>query len=137
MSQENVEIVRAAIHAWNDADMKVFRGFLDQNVVGRAPEDWPESGPFFGLEAVMRQFEQFRTTYESDAIEPISEFIDVGDRVVVRTVVRAVGRGPESALEWTYVFTVRKGAVLAIEVFWHHLEALEVVGLSEQDAHAD
>jgi hypothetical protein len=31
----------------------------------------------------------------------------------------------------TYVVTVRKRKVLAIEEFWNHAEALEVVGLSE------
>jgi ketosteroid isomerase-like protein len=131
MSQENVEVVRACIAAWNAGKMDAFRELLDPTIVGRAPEEWPEPGPFFGLEAVMRQFEQFRTTWDSDAIEPISDFVDVGDRVVVRTIVRAMGRGPESELEWTYLFTVRKSVLLTIEVFWDHAEALEALGLSE------
>ncbi len=37
----------------------------------------------------------------------------------------------------TDVFTMRKGRISIIECFWDHAEALEAVGLSEQDAHAD
>ena len=33
----------------------------------RTPEDWPEPGPFVGREAVMRQFEQLRETWDADA----------------------------------------------------------------------
>jgi hypothetical protein len=40
-------------------------------------------------------------------------------------------------LEWTVVCTLRKGRIFLLEYFWDHAEALEAVGLSEQDAHAD
>jgi hypothetical protein len=40
-------------------------------------------------------------------------------------------------LELTGVHTVRRGRVVLLEYFWNHAEALEAVGLSEQDAHAD
>ena len=32
---------------------------------------------------------------------------------------------------------MRKGKIVVVEFFWDHAEALEAVGLSEQDAHAD
>jgi hypothetical protein len=32
---------------------------------------------------------------------------------------------------------VRNGKTILVEFFWDHAEALEAVGLSEQDAHAD
>ena len=79
----------------------------------------------------MRQFEQLRETWDADALEPISDFIDAGDRVVVRFIWRGVGRGPESNMECTGVYTVRKGKVFDQEFFWDHAEALEAVGLSE------
>ena len=44
------------------------------------------------------------------------------------------GHGPEMNMEMTCVLTVRKGKILASECFWNHAEALEAVGLSEQDA---
>jgi ketosteroid isomerase-like protein len=137
MSQENVEVVKAGFAAWNAGDMDRFGELLASDVILRLPEGWPEPGPYVGREAAMRQFEQNRETFDADRLEAISDFIGVGDRVVVRTIWRGIGQGPESALEWTNMCTMRKGKVIAIEYFWDHAEALEAVGLSEQDAHAD
>jgi ketosteroid isomerase-like protein len=131
MSRENVEIVRANFKAWNAGDMDALREMYDPNVVVRATEDWPEPGPFVGREAVMRQGEQLRETWDAVTIEPIGDFIDVGDRVAVRHVWRGVGHGPESNLEFTVVYTIRKGKIFGFEYFWDHAEALETLGLSE------
>jgi hypothetical protein len=64
-------------------------------------------------------------------------FVDGGDRVLVRQVMHGEGRGPELDMEFSVVYTMRKGNALVLEYFWDHNEALETVGLSEQDAHAD
>ena len=40
-------------------------------------------------------------------------------------------------MEITIAYTLRKGRISGMEYFWDHTEALEAVGLSEQDAHAD
>ena len=79
----------------------------------------------------MRQMEQLRETWDADSFELISDFIDVGDRVAVRFIWQGAGHGPESNMEVTGVYTVRKGRVVAIEFFWDHAEALETLGLSE------
>ena len=79
----------------------------------------------------MRQFGQNREVFDTDTLEPVSEFIGVGNRVLVRLIWRGVGHGPESVLEWTTISTVRKGSVINIEYFWDHAEALKAVGLEE------
>jgi ketosteroid isomerase-like protein len=94
MSQENVEVAKAAYAAWNAGDMDAFRELCDPDIVMRPPERWPEPGPFVGREAVMRQWEQVRETWVADAVEPISDFIEAGDRVVVRQIWRGVGSRP-------------------------------------------
>jgi ketosteroid isomerase-like protein len=131
MSRENIEIVRTGFEAWNTGDVGEIREGLDPGVVLRPPEGWPEPGPYVGPDAVMRQWAQARETWDADTLELTSDFIDVGDRVAVRAVWRAAGRGPEPTIEMTYVFTVRNGKVVAIEEFWDHAEALEMLGLSE------
>jgi ketosteroid isomerase-like protein len=83
MSQENVEIVRATFNAWNAGDLDALRELYDPDVLMRTPEGWPEPGPFLGREATMRWFEQSREAFDADALEPISDFIDAADRVVV------------------------------------------------------
>ena len=131
MSQENVEVVRASIEAWNAGDMDALREGYDPDVIARAPAGWPEPGPFVGRDALMRQFEQVRETWDVDTSEPIGDFIDAGERVAVRLIWRGAGHGPEATIEFTIVFTVRKGKIFGVEYFWDHAEALHAVGLKE------
>jgi len=135
MSQENVEIVRAMFDAYSAGDMAALSELYDPDVIVRSPEGWPEPGPFVGRDAVMRQFEQLRETFDATSVRPISDFIDAGDRVVVRLAYHAEGHGPEMNYEVTQVITVRNGKIVYREYFLEHAEALEAVGLSEQDAH--
>ena len=137
MSQENVEVVRAANEAWNAGDMDALRELYDPEIVVRAPEGWPEPGPLVGTEAVIRQWERQREAWDAQTLESISDFRHAGDRVAVRHVWHGTGHGPAAAVEVTALNTVRRGKILAIEFFWDHAEALEALGLSEQDAHPD
>ena len=131
MSQENVEIVRRGFKAWNAGDMEAVREVYDADVVLRTPTDWPEPGPFVGLDAVMREFDHTREAWDGDALEPTSDFIDARDRVVVSYIWRGAGHGPEAALELTSVYTLRKQRIVFQEMFRAHEEALEAAGLSE------
>jgi ketosteroid isomerase-like protein len=130
MSQENVEIMRAAYAAWNSGDMDGLREMHDPEVIARYGADWPEPGPFVGREAVMRQLEQLRGTWDADTAEPITDFFDAGDRIVARFVWRGAGHGPAFELEQSAVYTIRKGRIFGIEYFADHVAALEAVGLS-------
>jgi ketosteroid isomerase-like protein len=136
MSQENVLVVQAVFAAWNAGDMDAWADFLAPGVISRPPEGWPEPGPFVGREAVVRQFSQQRETFDLDAAKPISDFIEIADRVAVRLIWGGRGQGPEMKMEQTVVCTLRNGKILAFEWFWDHAEAIETLGLSEQDAHA-
>jgi ketosteroid isomerase-like protein len=131
MSQENVEIVRASCEAWNASDMDAVRALIDSDVLLRHPDGWPEPGPYVGREVVLRQFEQLRETWNADIVEPISDFISIADHVVVRQIWHGAGSGPDSNIEFTNVFTVRKGKIVGREQFWDHAEVLEMLGLSE------
>jgi ketosteroid isomerase-like protein len=136
MSQENVEMVRGFFSAFNAGDMDAVRETLDPDVViARELEEWPETGPFVGREAVMRQWGRSIEALPGGTLELIS-VIDVGDRVVARQVAHARGQGPELNLEFTVISTIRNGRTLIIEYFWDYAEALASLGLSEQDAHS-
>ena len=137
MSQENVAVVEAMGDAWNARDMEALRALYDPEVIVRVPAGWPEPGPFVGREAVMRQWERNRESWDADTFEAVGDLIDAGDRVIVRLTWTGVGRGPRTQLEFTAVYTVRRGRISYQESFWDHAEALEAVGLSEQDAQAD
>ena len=131
MSQENVDVVRRGFATWNAGDMDAYRELLDPEVSWRPLEGWPEPGPYVGRDAVMRQLEQLRETWDAETLEPIDDFIDAADRVVVKVIWRAAGHGPGLNMEGTGVYTVRNGRIIAIEFFRDHAEALKTLGLSE------
>jgi ketosteroid isomerase-like protein len=131
MSQENGEVVRTYIKVWNAGDMEGVRELHDPGVVMVVERDWPEPGPFVGREAMMRHLRQARDAFESDSLEFLSDLVAMGDRVIGRVAWHCVGRGPQSDMEWTNVFTIRDGRILNVEYFWDHAQALEAAGLSE------
>jgi ketosteroid isomerase-like protein len=69
----------------------------------------------------------------------LDEIRDLGDAVFV--VARHHGRGKASGAEvrttFAYLFRVGDGQIGKVELFPDRRSALEAVGLSEQDAHAD
>ena len=131
MSEENVGIVRRGFEAWNAGDMKAFRDLYATDVTLTPVKDWPEPGPYLGRDAVIRWFEQLREAWDADALEPISDFIDAGDKVLLGFIWRGLGQGPESNMEFTGVWTVRNNKIARIDFFWDRAEALESAGLSE------
>jgi ketosteroid isomerase-like protein len=136
MSQENVEIVRAAIDSGN-------RGDWDAALKDVAPSfEWDNSraigadnrGVFTAGDA--RRFLE-DNLWESAWIE-IDELIPVGDQVVVPHTLHVRGRdGIEVQARITWVFTIRDGKIERNCLYQDKREALEAVGLSEQDARAD
>jgi ketosteroid isomerase-like protein len=132
MSQENVEIVRAAIDAVN-------RGEWDAVFKDAAPSfEWdnsramnPDTQGVFGVDEALRVFKPASQLFESLWVE-IDEVIEVGDHVVVPHTFHARGRdGIEAQARSTWVFTVRNGKLERGCLYQDHAEALEALGLSE------
>ena len=137
MSRENVEIVKAAIDAvnrgdWDAAFQDAAPGF--EQDMSRAVG--PDRG-IYGLDQARRNWEEFAASWESFRVEP-HEFIEVGDHVVVPGTGHMVGRdGIEVVVRVTLVWTIRNGAIERVTMYQERQDALEDLGLSEQDAHAD
>jgi len=131
MSQENVEIVRAALEAFN-------RGDWDGALTNAAPDlelDLSRAaGPNRGvykLGQIRGFWDDFVGTWESSRIEP-HEFIETGEHVVVPWTLHAVGRdGIEVQARVTWSFSLRDGAVERICMYQERQEALEAAGVRE------
>jgi ketosteroid isomerase-like protein len=138
MSQENVAVVRRAFEAWNAGDTVALYGLLDPSMVLRNPKGWPEPGPLAGRQAILRQVEQLGETAHAGSLRAVTDFIDAGDRVVVRFIWSGAGHGPEPDVEATGIYALHGGRIVYMEYFWDHAEALEAVRRrSEQGARAE
>jgi ketosteroid isomerase-like protein len=131
MSEENVEIVRAAYDAYN-------RGDLDAALKDAAPEcelDWTRAvGPQRGvyrLDQIRAFLIDFLETFESNRVVP-DEFIEAGEQVVVPQTGYLRGRdGIEVTARIALVWTFRDGAIVRICLYQQKQEALEAAGLRE------
>jgi ketosteroid isomerase-like protein len=102
----------------------------------------PGAGVYFGYDSFRRACERYLEAW-AEAVTKIEAIRAVGDRVVARVRYGGVGQGggahvvgPVSTTTGA-VFEFRNGRILRALQFVSYGEALEAVGLSEQDAHAD
>jgi ketosteroid isomerase-like protein len=132
MSQENVEIVRRAIAAYNRRDFEAMRALNHPDV----QLDWSasrglEAGVYQGQEEVLRFYQNFLETFEEVNIEP-DRFIESGELVVVPNSAQIRGRnGIETVARSALVFEVRSGRLARVCLYQETHEALEAAGLRE------
>jgi len=135
MPQEDVEMIRAAMEAWNRADWDealkdAAPGFEVDN--SSSAGEW--RGVHKGRDQAKRMWEAFLEPWESVRIE-VSEFIEANEGVVVtRQKAHFVGRdgielpGPTRS---GWVWTIRDGKLAYLVIYNDLDEAFEAAGLSE------
>jgi hypothetical protein len=132
MSQENVEIVRCAVEAYE-------REGLDGSMRYYAPEiEWTttaeaiDRATYRGHDGVRRLFGTFDDEFD-DLRFDVEELIDAGDKVIAT--IRIGGRGRASGAPvdrtWSHVCSLRDGMIYRVRAYTERAEALEAAGLSE------
>src|SRR3954451_2728065 len=133
MSQENVEVVRRGIEAWNQHDADLW-------LSDAAPEvEWMPAGPATVERTVYRGYEEVATgfaavfeTWEEFRCQE-SEVRDLGDSVLWLGRVKMKGGASHVELDQEFAFhaVLRDGKVTAVRSFLAWEEALEAAGLRE------
>ena len=132
MSQENVEIVRRSIEAWNRRDLTTTRALWRSD----GEVDWSRArGPFKGVYRGQREREAFWNEFWStfEVVEgELSDLTETGPYVVASNTAHMRGRdGIEVTARSTFVYTVENGQITRLRMFQDRAEALEAAGLSE------
>jgi ketosteroid isomerase-like protein len=132
MSQENVEIVRRAIAAYNRRDFEALQVLNHPDL----QVDWSASrglqaGIYRGREEVFRLYQGFLEVFDEVRIEP-ARFVEFADSVIVPNRAQLRGRdGIETVARSALTFEIRDGRVFRICLYQETREALEAAGLSE------
>ena len=138
MSQENVEIVREAMDAYNLGDKDEWAQFMDPELETFPVPEFPEPGPLIGPDAAWDFYERFGETlagsklYETAEVET-AELIDAGERVFACQRTQLQGRGSVEEVEFRLwgVHTFDQGRWLRTQWFLERSEALAAAGLSQ------
>src|SRR4051794_27395243 len=134
MSQENVELVRSSLDAYN-AGPEAYLEFMAEDIEVRPDASvFPEAKPFRGRDEFGRFLAEIDEGWEGgDRLGATREVFAVGDRVVARA--DWGGRGRASGIELrsnlTAVYDIRDRQIIRIEFYFDHAKALEAAGLSE------
>ena len=132
MSQENVEVVKAAFEAFGRGDWRALVGCLDPEI------EWVTTGQFVGgqlyrghvgvrefLDTLGGEFDEFHAEPENFAQAP--------EVVVADTRVSGLGKrsGVPVELQFSIVVSLRDEKIVHVRNFLERQEALEAAGLSE------
>ena len=137
MSQENVELAYQVIGAVNRRDLGALLALMDDDVEAVSRLVAMEGG-LHGHDGMRRWWKNWLDAFPDYNIEVV-QVRDVGDLLIAK--VRAIGHGAGSdrPFEETFWHASRwsRGKCVWWRVIYTEEEALEAVGLPEQDAHAD
>jgi ketosteroid isomerase-like protein len=134
MSQQNVDLVRDALHAFAERGLAAMTDFWAADINWRAIEGAPDDvGEIQGPEALRRYFQDWIDTFDNVSNVP-EELVDLGDDRVL-AVQRATGRarasGVETELRYAVVYTVRDGKISGGREYIDRATALEAAGRRE------
>jgi ketosteroid isomerase-like protein len=145
MSEENVELIRGFLSAYEGLDLAAFwrdTDPTDMRAIFEAVYDpaieivWvdtsPDSGPFHGIDEAMRAFDEWLASFD-EFFMTTTEFLDAGDEVVVTIVTPGRGKGSGAQVEMTvhWVIAVNDGKIAKLHEYSTKAGALEAAGLSE------
>ena len=138
MSQPNIETLRGVYEAIGRGDWDTAFRDTHPDFEYRIADRDPRTGTYRGREEVRRALEDELEAFEEVVPEP-EQFFLRGDQIVVFVRVRSRPKGSSATVEIrvAHLWTMRDGKAARFELFPVREEALEAVGLSEQDAHAD
>jgi ketosteroid isomerase-like protein len=138
MSQANVEIVRRALAARNSGDVDVLLALMTEDIVIDASRRIIDPVTATGHDGA-RRFAAMLDEVWADQRQEADEWIDAGDAVVVPMRLINIGRASGVPVEArsAWVVYIRDGRISRLVVYQSRAEALEAVGLPEQDAQAD
>ena len=133
MSQENVEIMRKGMYAWNQHDAGLWLSYAAPDV------EWMPAGPaavertvYRGHDEVASGFAAIWQTWEVFHLEE-AQIRDLGDSVLWLGRVKLRGSASQIDLDQEFAAHTRlqDGQVIAVRTFLTWREALEAAGLSE------
>jgi ketosteroid isomerase-like protein len=132
MSEENVEIVRDLFAATNERDFPRAMSHYAEDVV-LVVDALLNPGTFEGRQAVGEWFADWFKAFEPDYHFDIEEAQDLGDTVFLFASCYGHGRtsGVEVHSETGFVYRLRGGKIVRVELYPSRAEALEAAGLSE------
>jgi ketosteroid isomerase-like protein len=133
MSEENIRMVRRACEAWGEGDISSYRQMYASDATAYAGTLAPEViGEMKGPEEIITRLESLLATFDESQLIP-TDFIEDGDVLVVKMLMRARPHESSSWIEWriSVVYRFHENRISHQAWYTDHAEALEAAGLRD------
>jgi ketosteroid isomerase-like protein len=132
VSEENVELVRAGLRAWNGQDQDAMLQLFSTDVEIDASDRVLNPDAYVGLEGFIRFRDEIAEAWDRFEVE-IEEVFDAGDQVLVfvRSSGRGRGSGAEAEFRSAWLVTVSDRKIVRLRLYRDREESLQAAGLSE------
>ncbi len=132
MSQQNVEIIRKFVEAFNRGDFASCLEAIDPNVEWYPPPDIPNATVANSRDQLIANFQDWLGAW--DDYRSVPEEILEGRNDTVLVFARESGRGKDSGIEVhsrriTGVYELCNGKIVHFRAYLNRVEALEAAGL--------
>jgi len=129
MSEENIQVARRMIEAWNRGDMDEWARGLHDEIVWYPLADNPRPEPIRGVDAVMEFVADWLEPWDDYRVE-LARILDRGDWVVISTRQWAKHQtGGEISMDMHAAAAYRDGKVVQWRWFMDESDALIAAGL--------
>jgi ketosteroid isomerase-like protein len=123
---DNLEIVREALEAFLRGDAERALALADPDIVSLRAPPIPDPQTYHGTDGVLQMWADWTTDFDEFEMEPL-EYVELGDRVIVDVIQRAIGRASGAPVDgrFWFVFTVASGRLTRMDAFLTKEQALE------------
>jgi ketosteroid isomerase-like protein len=134
VSEEDVDVVRDQFAAVNERDFERAMGHYADDVVLDVSRDFGANwGTYEGKEAVGNWFGDWFQVFGRDYRFEIDEARPIGERIFIHATHGGHGRtsGAEVRAETSYLYRVRNGKIVSVEIHGRREAALAAAGTAE------
>jgi ketosteroid isomerase-like protein len=130
MSEENVELIRRGFAAFDEGDVTELLKPLSEDLVTHRFD--PDAATYHGKEGFLQATADWIEGFAEFSVAG-EEFIDAGERVVVRVHQTARGEASGAPVEgdFWFVFAIAGGKVVRCDIYIDKGRAFEAAGLEE------
>ena len=132
MSEENVEVVRRAVEAYESEGLAGSMRYYAPEIEWFATPTAIDQATYRGHEGLRRLFGTFDAEFDELRFD-LEELIEAGDQVIVTIRIGGQGRTSGASVDrtWSFLCSLRNGLIYRVRGYNERAEALEAAGLSE------
>jgi len=132
MSEENIEVAAELARQFEQGDWARVGALFTDDATLQPPEGWPEAGPFFGRDTIVREFRRIHEIWRTNRAA-VAGLAEAEDRLVVQIDWSVEGATSGLPTQLTVFAAIRLDGrrISSYRAYWDRAHALEAAALSE------